>query len=104
MISNNDVILVVSGTGSGKTVLFPKYLLHSLDYKGHIAITLPKRDIAESAALFAADTLDVRIGEEVGYQFRDSGKKTFSSKTKLLYCTDGTLVARLLGRSRIKRF
>lgn len=104
MIKNNDVILVISGTGSGKTVLFPKYLLHALDYQGKIAITLPKRDIAESAAQFAADTLDVQIGEEVGYQFRDAGKNTFSSRTKLLYCTDGTLVARLLSDPELKEF
>lgn len=103
-INNNDVVLVVSGTGSGKTVLFPKYALHALDYQGKIAITLPKRDIAESAAQFAADTLDVKIGEEVGYQFRDAGKNTFSTRTKLLYCTDGTLVARLLGDPELKEF
>ncbi len=103
-IKKNDVVLVVSGTGSGKTVLFPKYALHALDYQGKIAITLPKRDIAESAAQFAADTLDVKIGEEVGYQFRDAGKNTFSSKTKLLYCTDGTLVARLMGDPELKEF
>ena len=104
-ISNHSVILVVSGTGSGKTVLFPKYLLHALNYDAKIAITLPKQIIAKSAAEFAADTLDVVVGEEVGYQYRNSGKNTFSrDKTKLLYCTDGTLVARLLSDPLLKDF
>ena len=95
-IKTHNVILVVSGTGSGKTVLFPKYVLHAFDYSAKIAVTLPKQLITKSAAKFAADTLDVIVGNEVGYQFRNSGKGTFNDKTKLLYCTDGTLVARLL--------
>ena len=95
-IKTHNVILVISGTGSGKTVLFPKYVLHSFDYDAKIAVTLPKQLITKSAAQFAADTLDVIVGEEVGYQYRNAGKDTFSNKTKLLYCTDGTLVARLL--------
>lgn len=101
-ISNNKVILVVSGTGSGKTVLFPKYALHYLDYKGKIAITLPKQMIAKSAAEFSAKTLDVNIGDYVGYQYKGESKK--SSKTRLLYVTDGTLVARLLNDPELKDF
>ena len=103
-IRDNSVILVVSGTGSGKTVLFPKYVLHALNYKGKIAVTLPKQMIAKSAAEFSADTLDVKIGEEVGYQYRGSPKEASSSKTKLLYCTDGTLVARLLSDPKLLEF
>lgn len=94
-INSHQVILVVSGTGSGKTVLFPKFVLHALNYEKKIAVTLPKQIITKSAAAYAAATLDVNLGEEVGYQFRGSDKKSNSSKTKLLYCTDGTLVARL---------
>ena len=103
-IKKNDVILVISGTGSGKTVLFPKYLLHAFNYDAKIAITLPKQRITKSAAEFSADTLDVILGEEVGYQYRNAEKNTQSSKTKLLYCTDGTLVARLITDPLLKEF
>lgn len=103
-IKTHNVILVISGTGSGKTVLFPKYVLHSFDYDAKIAVTLPKQLITKSAAQFAADTLDVNVGEEVGFQYRNSGKDTFSEKTKLLYCTDGTLVARLLSDPELNDF
>ena len=95
-IKDNQVILVISGTGSGKTVLFPKYVFHVLDYSKKIAVTLPKQIIAKSAAEFAAKTLDVKIGQEVGYQYKGSDKEGKSEKTKLLYATDGTIVARLL--------
>lgn len=101
-IENNNVILVISGTGSGKTVLFPKYMLHVLKYQGKIAITLPKQDITKSAAEFAALTLDVELGKSVGYQFK--GSRSFSEETKLLYCTDGTLVSRLLSDPELKDF
>lgn len=103
-IKNNQVILVVSGTGSGKTVLFPKYAIHALNYNGRVAITLPKQDVTKSAAIFAAETLDVKLGEEVGYQYRGSEKGTKSSKTKMLYCTDGTLIARLANDAELKEF
>jgi HrpA-like RNA helicase len=95
-IKNNRVILVTSGTGSGKTVLIPKYCLHAFDYKAKIAITLPKQIIAKSAAEFAALTLDVKLGKDVGYQYRGSDKSGRSKDNKLLYATDGSIVAKLL--------
>jgi len=93
-IRSKQVTLVQSATGSGKTVLIPKYLLHVLNYEGRIAITLPKKMIAKSAAEFSASTLDVKLGDQVGYQYR--GESSKSDNTKLLYCTDGTLVSRLI--------
>jgi HrpA-like RNA helicase len=101
-IRNNQVVLIISGTGSGKTVLLPKFALHVLDYNKKIAVTLPKQIIAKSAAEFAAKTLDVVIGEEVGFQYKGESKK--SNKTKLLYATDGTIVARLLKDPLLKEF
>lgn len=35
-IINNDVILIASGTGSGKTVLVPKLALHANNYQGKL--------------------------------------------------------------------
>lgn len=103
-IVSHNVVLVASGTGSGKTVLFPKYVLHALGYNGKVAVTLPKQIITKSAAQFSADCLDVKLGEEVGYLYRNVGKNTVSDKTKLLYCTDGTLVAMLLSDPELKEF
>lgn len=101
-IKNNQVILVISGTGSGKTVLVPKFALHVFNYDKKIAITLPKRIIAKSAAEFAADTLDVELGQQVGYQFK--GESLKSSETKLLYATDGTIVSLLINDPSLKEF
>ena len=102
IIKKSQVILIESSTGSGKTVLIPKYALHALNYTGKVAVTLPKREITISSANFSALTLDVKIGEEVGYQVK--GNSNQSSKTKLLYATDGTIVARLLSDPELKDF
>jgi pre-mRNA-splicing factor ATP-dependent RNA helicase DHX15/PRP43 len=95
-IYDNQVLLVVSGTGSGKTVLTPKFALHAMNYQGRIAITNPKRLPSEENAIFAAKCLDVKLGKEVGVKYRDSNPKLYSAAdTKLLYCTDGYVLARL---------
>src|SRR5690242_16705247 len=69
-INAHQVSLVISGTGSGKTVLIPKYVLHIYDYAAKIIVTLPKQIIAKSAAEYAAKTLDVQLGETAGYKYK----------------------------------
>lgn len=96
LIKNNQVILITSGTGSGKTVLIPKYVLHTFDYKGKILISLPKQIVAQSAAEYAAITMDVNLGEQIGYKYKGSDPKFLGTEPNLLYCTDGTIVAKLL--------
>lgn len=101
-VKENQVLLIISGTGSGKTVLTPKLVLHTLDYKGKIITTLPKRLVAKSNAQFAAETLDVKLGEQVGYQYKGSPSNAKSDKTNLLYATDGSVVARLLNDPKLE--
>lgn len=93
-IRDNQVILVTSDTGSGKTVLIPKFALHVFDYNKKIAITLPKKIITKSAAEFASKTLDVELGDQVGYKYK--GESKMSKNTKLLYATDGTIKSLLM--------
>lgn len=103
-IKQNQVLLITSNTGSGKTVLLPKYMLHALNYTGRIAVTLPKQIVTKNAADFAAKTLDVELGKEVGYQYRGAPRESRSGETKLLYATDGTIVAMILNDSLLKNF
>ena len=102
--SENQVILITSGTGSGKTVIIPKAILHLFNYEKKIVVTLPKQIIAKSAAEFAAKTLDVNIGNEVGYIYKGSEKNAVSENTKLLYATDGTIVAKLMKDPELREF
>ena len=96
-LHNCNVMLLISKTGSGKTVLAPKMLLHYFDYNCQLAITIPKQKIVESAAKFAAKTLDVRLGEHVGY-VHGSDKNHYNQKfSNLIYMTEGILLAQMTG-------
>jgi HrpA-like RNA helicase len=97
-IENNQVVLAVYPTGVGKSVLIPKYVMHTLGYKGRVVITNPKTKPAVDGAGYAADCLDVAVGDEVGIKFRGSDEAWYNrEKNKLLYCTDGYLVAKIMG-------
>ena len=72
------------------------FLLHYFDYNCKIAITIPKRDIVESSADFSARTLDVKLGEHVGY-VHGNDKTHYSRYTNLLYMTEGILLAQMTG-------
>ena len=99
-ILSNDIILIKSGTGSGKTVCVPPFVLHSNNYEGKIIMTLPKKIITKKAAEFAAKTLDVELGEQVGYQFR--GESLKSKKSTLIYTTDGSVISMLKSDPMLK--
>lgn len=93
---DHQILLIVSGTGSGKTVIVPKLALHYTNYKGKVVVVLPKKAITLSAATFAADTLDVQLGNEVGYQYKGSNKQMRGNDSVLSYVTDGILVNQYL--------
>lgn len=99
-IELNDVILIKSSTGSGKTVITPPLALHANNYSGKIIVTLPKKIITKKAAEFAAKILDVELGEQVGYQFR--GENLKSNKTILLYSTDGSIISMIKSDPMLK--
>jgi HrpA-like RNA helicase len=95
LLAKNQVILLTSGTGSGKTVLVPKLVLAynmKNNRTGKIGITNPKKITTESNAKYAAETLDVKLGDLVGYRHKDKSE-TDKTNTKLIYQTDGILLA-----------
>ena len=95
-IQNNQVTLAKAGTGVGKTVLIPKIALHAFDYKKKVITTIPKKVITRSTAEFAAQCLDVKIGEEVGYYFKGD-YKVHDDKTKLIFTTTGSIISKITG-------
>lgn len=100
LLRDKQVMLLVSGTGSGKTVLVPKFVLRYLvdaALPGKVAVTNPKTLTTEENARYAASTLDVVLGEEVGYRFKNSPDGAKSPASRLLYVTDGLILATLLG-------
>lgn len=104
LIHNCQVVLIISGTGSGKTVLIPKFFLKYVEIMGlggKIVITNPKVLTTIYNAEYGAKTLDVKLGEEVGYRYKGSPSNASSSSTKLLYATDGLILATILSGDRL---
>lgn len=103
-IAQVPLIFVISGTGSGKSVLIPKLALHYNNYSGRIAMTLPKKVVTESAASFSAKTLDVELGKEIGYLYSGVDKSSTSDKNKIVYMTDGYLVMKFIQDPTLSEF
>ena len=95
LLDSQDVILLTGETGSGKSVRVPSLVLEHYGYNARIVCTQPRSVNASSISTFVSTTLDVKLGEEVGYKFKNNNRS--SSKTKLLYSTDGTVTSQEFG-------
>ncbi len=90
-LSKNQVIVVQSPTGSGKTTQIP-VILHEAGYSqnGMIAVTQPRRIAALSVSEFIARQLKTNYPGLVGYKMRFEDKTDASTKIKIM--TDGILL------------
>lgn len=86
----NQVMVVVGETGSGKTTQMTQYLAEEgfADH-GRIGCTQPRRVAAMSVAKRVAEEVGCRLGQEVGYTIRF--EDCTSPETKIKYMTDGML-------------
>ena len=99
MVENNRVVLVSGATGCGKTTQVPQFVLDSFinakrGGECNIICTQPRRIAAIGVATRVADERAESIGDVVGYHIRMQSK--VSDKTRLLFCTTGVLLRRLL--------
>ena len=93
MFHSTQIMVLVGETGSGKTTQVPQFVLY--DDMPHligkqVACTQPRRVAAMSVAARVANEMDVKLGEEVGYNIRFENMT--SNKTILKYMTDGMLL------------
>ena len=90
-LNSNQVIVVQSPTGSGKTTQIP-VILHEAGYdeKGMIAVTQPRRIAALSVSEFISKQLGTSYPGLVGYKMRFEDKTDQSTKIKIM--TDGILL------------
>lgn len=91
MLASNQVIVVQSPTGSGKTTQLP-VILHEAGYSknGMIAVTQPRRIAALSVSEFISKQLKTDYPGLVGYKMRFEDKTDSSTLIKIM--TDGILL------------
>ncbi|AHH03843.1 ATP-dependent endopeptidase Lon [Borrelia nietonii YOR] len=93
-LKTNNVLIVESPTGSGKTTQIPRIIYEAgLAKLGKIGVTQPRRIATISIAEYIAKHIGVNLGEEVGYKIRF--QEITSPKTKIKLMTDGVLLQEL---------
>lgn len=94
-VQENQILVVVGDTGSGKTTQMTQYLAEDgLANRGMIGCTQPRRVAAMSVAKRVAEEVGVRLGQEVGYAIRF--EDCTGPETKIKYMTDGILLRECL--------
>lgn len=90
-VRENQILIVVGDTGSGKTTQITQFLYEegyaNNGYK--IACTQPRRVAAVSVAKRVAEEVGCKLGTTVGYNIRF--EDVTSPQTKIKYMTDGML-------------
>ncbi|CAL9248573.1 unnamed protein product [Arabidopsis halleri] len=94
-VHDNQVLVVIGETGSGKTTQVTQYLAEAgYTTKGKIGCTQPRRVAAMSVAKRVAEEFGCRLGEEVGYAIRF--EDCTGPDTVIKYMTDGMLLREIL--------
>lgn len=90
-VNDNQILVVVGETGSGKTTQITQYL-EQAGYASNgkmIGCTQPRRVAAESVAKRVAQEYGCPVGQDVGYTIRFEDYT--SDRTRIKYMTDGML-------------
>ncbi|KFB48712.1 hypothetical protein ZHAS_00016714 [Anopheles sinensis] len=94
-VTDNQILIVIGETGSGKTTQITQYLAESgFIARGKIGCTQPRRVAAMSVAKRVAEEYGCRLGQEVGYTIRF--EDCTSQETVIKYMTDGMLLRECL--------
>ncbi|CAN1263155.1 Pre-mRNA-splicing factor ATP-dependent RNA helicase DEAH7 [Linum perenne] len=103
VIRENQVVVVVGETGSGKTTQLTQYLYEDgYTANGIVGCTQPRRVAAMSVAKRVSEEMETELGDKVGYaiRFEDvTGKNTI-----IKYMTDGVLLRETLKDSELDKY
>ena len=102
-VRENQLMIVVGDTGSGKTTQLTQYLAEGgFANDGMIGCTQPRRVAAMSVAKRVAEEVGCKLGQEVGYTIRF--EDCTSPETKIKYMTDGMLEREVLLDPNLRKY
>ncbi|EDW77060.2 uncharacterized protein Dwil_GK22168 [Drosophila willistoni] len=102
-VTDNQILIVIGETGSGKTTQITQYLGEcGFTARGKIGCTQPRRVAAMSVAKRVAEEYGCRLGQEVGYTIRF--EDCTSPETVIKYMTDGMLLRECLMEAELKGY
>ncbi|MCJ1366155.1 DEAH-box ATP-dependent RNA helicase prp22 [Acarospora aff. strigata] len=102
-VNENQLLIVVGDTGSGKTTQLTQFLAEGgFTNNGMIGCTQPRRVAAMSVAKRVSEEVGCRLGAEVGYTIRF--EDCTSPETKIKYMTDGMLQREVLLDPNLNRY
>ncbi|KAK3900524.1 hypothetical protein C8A05DRAFT_35828 [Staphylotrichum tortipilum] len=102
-VRENQIMIVVGETGSGKTTQLTQYLAEAgFTNNGMIGCTQPRRVAAVSVAKRVSEEVGCQLGQEVGYTIRF--EDVTSPATRIKYMTDGMLQREILIDPDLKRY
>ncbi|ORX98339.1 P-loop containing nucleoside triphosphate hydrolase protein, partial [Basidiobolus meristosporus CBS 931.73] len=101
-IQENNLLVIIGETGSGKTTQIPQYVLEGIPNIKRTAITQPRRIAAITVAKRVAQEHGTKLGKTVGYTIRFEDCTT--PETQLRYMTDGVLLREACGDPELKNY
>lgn len=103
VVRENQVVVVVGETGSGKTTQLTQYL-HEDGYttNGIVGCTQPRRVAAMSVAKRVSEEMETELGDTIGYAIRF--EDVTGPKTVIKYMTDGVLLRETLKDSDLEKY
>lgn len=103
IIRDNQVVIVVGETGSGKTTQLTQFLYEDgYGNRGMIGCTQPRRVAAMSVAKRVSEEMECKLGGTVGYAIRF--EDCTSKETVIKYMTDGVLLRESLNEQDLDRY
>uniref|UniRef100_A0A3Q7JY12 RNA helicase n=1 Tax=Solanum lycopersicum TaxID=4081 RepID=A0A3Q7JY12_SOLLC len=103
VVRENQVVVIIGETGSGKTTQLTQYLYeYGYTVNGIIGCTQPRRVAAMSVAKRVSEEMESELGDKVGYAIRF--EDATGPSTVIKYMTDGVLLRETLKDPDLEKY